>query len=513
MDNEYMNNGNGNSFADPNNQQNPNAGGQYGAPQGGQPYGAPQGGQQFGGPQPFGGFEPPKKSNKGLAIGIGVVVGVVALAGIGFGAYTLLKPKATGKVAVEKAFTNALKSDKLMNTLAADPELLQKTGATVGGKLGYQGYSFDFEVANDPAKKVFSEDLTLNVGTSLNVKAVLDDDEIKVQLPAVMGSDYVLYNYKADDNNGFITEVYDEMGITEEQATKFLASVFQGADYDKMQKQVEEANKKIWDSIELEPVEAKECEINGKTKQCDGYLINIDKDLINLVIDNYAPLYKDSYDMAASMSTSGAEVPSFDELVSQLKSEIGDIPEMKLTMYVDNEYLAALVFKCGAIKGEYSDTDPFTLELDFLGGSTPTENMRLLYNDQKVAEIEGSSKDGVENRKLYIQDMKLIETDYDTKSGDLTLKSNSLIGVDAKAKFLEKDGGFDFELESLSVKGESIDVDCKLYLKQGAEIAEIDESGKAIDIGKMSKSEIADAVEGNWNLDAFNDISTALRSM
>lgn len=402
----------------------------------------------------------------GVVAGV-AVVGIVAFAGIKSGIFLGKGDKvlvAVSNTVMEEthlskdfaAFAKNLASDKFTMTMSL------KAGGE-GGEIEYSQKSND--------KQLKGEVEIDNV--DIEFIGLLDENKLSVQVPSFIDTVFT-YNYKKK-KDGYLVEEAGEDTI--EALDNMLNTLYSAKEQKNMAKDVSKDILSEYKDLKFEKVSKEEYEVDGKDRKCKGYKTTITGENIQNVIENIEKIIDEEY--GEVFQNAGAEIEdTYDDIMDvfdDVSEEFDDMPDIDATFYIYKNKLA-----CINLDDE--------IEIQFLGGDTRMQNMKICVEDKDILEIKGHTDSETEKLTLYEYDKKVASMEYDYKEGSLEIES---AGSTINAEIDVSRKGATFRLEDIS--GSFDDVDFEISVNKGAKIQKLD--GEEFDIGNASEDDFEDIVE------------------
>ena len=424
-----------------------------------------------------------------VLIGGGATVVAMVVAVVLFVSGAFLSP--VQKLAL--ASTNTFKEAGLIGEiLNASLEASTSKEYTSSMMMEYQGYAIDVESrVTEDAKQVWAQ---LDMEGYPELQATLTFTDVELWAYAPVLGDYVFaYNYteipkgalfsQVDENaivfiNGLLTKVYEGDDIEDSEALKAMAEEFQT----------------VFGELEIEEVDKKEFEINGKDVNCAGYEVVLDAELMTDVLEI---ILNGMYDYLDEMELDKVESVDMSELkdsIAETVESVEDMPEITFTFYLDSNMYAAIVME---VEDEEEE-----LEILFQGGDYRAQNITIRFDDKDVFKIKGETDGDEENVEFVIcdyetynwetgestfEDYTIAEYEYNKKSGEfeLVLLSAGEAMVSLEGNIVCDKNGIAITDGEIISMGEKISFEASY--KKGAEIASAE--GKRFDIGNASEDE------------------------
>ena len=297
----------------------------------------------------------------------------------------------------------------------------------------------------------------------------LTKDDFRVQLPSV--SDVVfVYNYR-EEADGELFEELDEEEI--EAFNELLVSCWDTDAQEEISEEIQDAFLEAYKGLEIESIDSKKFEIDGRERKCKGYALTVTADDVLDFWDEVESIYEDAYE---------SDMDGMQDTLREMRHELRDIPDLEIEIYTYKNELAC-------IKVEAEDED-FEMEWLFKGGDFRTQNMELSiyeYGSCETMILEGSKDGSTEEYELSIEgdgysyDIGTLE--YDHKSGDFSIEND----------YDEISGNINASGNSVAVTVEYDDVEMMVSVAKGAKLADL--KGEEFDIGTATREDFEDISE------------------
>lgn len=429
--------------------------------------------------QPPTGAKPKKK--KGLIIGICVAAAVLVLAVVVLAVSRLaLGPK--GKVL--QAIAATMKdTPEVVSDLKKAGEILSGDSFTLGLNMEVDGDTVNGEFRNTISDKQIY--LTMDIdGDELGLLCGVHSGVFKAE---ILDWDHLFTYDPKRDNDGYLCEQMRKKDL--EQLNTMLENITSDKVSTKeLQKELMSALMKESEELEFKEAKAKEFEVDGKDRECEGYKVRInEKNIANFM--EYAGEI-----MTERMPKDQADdfADTLDDLIDEIRDDDFDAD---ITFYLYKKKLAAIIF-------EVNDYGDEAWVIEFQGGDYRMQNMviSLEYDGDTYGEMEISSrkKGSVETISIESDADAEATITYDTKSGEISLEyddgwTECLIEGIYKCSGSE----FSFVLEELEIDGDSMvedeDLEFTVYAKKSVDIQKY--SGEEFDLGSADEDDFDDLVD------------------
>ncbi len=301
-----------------------------------------------------------------------------------------------------------------VNTFKEQPQILEDinisdiiTGSTytLGGEVSYNGQSVKAEYRSTKNEKQLAAYLDIAGASDLSAFVTLDKEKLQAACPELL--DQALTYYYTGENDGMLIDMLDD-----DEAIQQLNELLSAAATDK--KTTDEADKYVKEivaelkSIKFEKISAEKFEVDGKDRNCKGYMATITPDNINNIIDTYMD-YMDELVSGELMSMT--DWSSFKSEMSDLQKQIDRLDDIEIEFFIYKNKLACVRTE---IEGE-------DMEVLFLGGDYRMQNVEVNYDGTTYFELKGEMDGSEEDIKLKAAGQTIAKVNYDTKSGDYSI--------------------------------------------------------------------------------------------
>lgn len=392
---------------------------------------------------------------------------VAAVAIIIFGLVNLLMPNS---VRVYMATANTFKEmPHIVEDLLPLIDIMTSDKVTVGVSGNYSGnqISVDFMKSDKQVQAVAR--LDNDDVSDFKVITNIDDKELSVYAPKL--DDRVFAYDFTQDNDGYIA---DELGSDLDDINALLKSVNNQDDTwiqfseDMIDVLVKEIKK-----VKFKKISSENYTVDGKTKKCKGYQIEIDEDLAESILDSMKKKSNNkNYDECLS-SLTGQDV-DMDELFDELIEEIEDMDDITVSVYISGNKLAAVVI----------EIDDEELEIEFKGGNYRTQNIKVTAGDT-TCRMKGSVKNNKETLEFSVGNTDLGTVEYNLKTGEFEI-GNKWKSVEGTLKSSSSKVEMTLGEDAIAV-----------YAKNGAKFESL--KGKKFDLGTAKKDDLEDLAEDLWD--------------
>ena len=410
-----------------------------------------------------------KKKGKFAAI-LGVVAAilcccVVAFAGVKSGAF--LGPSGKVALAVSNTFTDIPEVAENMKGI----NLLNEKAYTVSVDGKAESNSINVTYSSKTNEKQFSGKINVEDTPEISFLAGIDKNKVKAEIP-LLGNKLFIYDYH-EEKSGYLKE---QLGSdTLDAIDKACETVFSQKEQKNQTEKLAKILTKQYKDLKFKSVGKDSFEVNGKDRKCKGYQVTVTedtmKDFVDALDDFASEELGDIYDQA-----------DVREAFNELRDGFDGMPDMDITFYIYKGKLACVSFE---VQGD-------ELQLLFKGGKTRTQNMELKADGETLMELEGEVSGKTEKSRLYVDGDKVLEMEYNAKTGDYELDLTDDVRISGTLKTDRK--GFEF-----SIRGD--DISGTVTIKKGAEIEKY--SGEEFDIGNASESDIYGLVSEMQDMESY----------
>ena len=410
-----------------------------------------------------------KKKGKFAAI-LGVVAAilcccVVAFAGVKSGAF--LGPSGKVALAVSNTFTDIPEVAENMKGI----NLLNEKAYTVSVDGKAESNSINVTYSSKTNEKQFSGKINVEDTPEISFLAGIDKNKVKAEIP-LLGNKLFIYDYH-EEKSGYLK---DQLGSdTLDAIDKACETVFSQKEQKNQTEKLAKILTRQYKDLKFKSVGKDSFEVNGKDRKCKGYQVTVTedtmKDFVDALDDFTSEELGDIYDQA-----------DVREAFNELRDGFDGMPDMDITFYIYKGKLACVSFE---VQGD-------ELQLLFKGGKTRTQNMELKADGETLMELEGEVSGKTEKSRLYVDGDKVLEMEYNAKTGDYELDLTDDVRISGTLKTDRK--GFEF-----SIRGD--DISGTVTIKKGAEIEKY--SGEEFDIGNASESDIYGLVSEMQDMESY----------
>ena len=410
----------------------------------------------------------PKKGKKIWAIAavVAAVVLIVIIAGVSSGAFLgrsskiLLAVKNTFEE--QPRFVEDMKIEDILSWLESGKY-------TINVKADALDTVMDVSYSASPSEIQVYGNIEGDGMPEMDFLGGLDKEQLRVQLPSV--SDVVfVYDYR-EEADGILFEDFDEDEV--ELFNEALASVWDTDAQDEVSEKIQDAFLDMYKDLEIESIDSKKFEVDGKDRKCTGYALTITADDLLDFWDEVETIYEKEYESEADLMR---------ESMRDIRQELRYMPDMDIEIYTYKNELACILV-------EVPDED-FEMELLFKGGDFRTQNMELSVYDYGYEEtyiIEGSKDGSTEEYELsyesdnYSYDIVTIE--YDHKSGNFSIEND----------YDEITGNIASSGNTVAITVEYENIEMMISFAKGAKLYDI--KGDEFNVGTATEEDLEDISE------------------
>ncbi len=263
----------------------------------------------------------------------------------------------------------------------------------------------------------------------LEANLYMDEDEVRLGIPE--WTDYVLYvDFATYDED--IEEFIDMYELEDELAEelRMLGKELQGnglaetdESLDEAFTQLGDAMLSMWTNAKVGKTDGKMLSVNGKERNCEGYVVTVSAEQTADFFHAYKELYESNEalrnyidQLAISASGYAVEYEVMLEAFEELEKACAEMGNLQVYCYVYNEVLAQVSFESKEV----------CVEWNICGGNFPLENtdFTMKYDSEELAfVIERSGySEGTDYQVQYrirVDGEELVmEAKYDKDSGD-----------------------------------------------------------------------------------------------
>ncbi len=415
--------------------------------------------------QPVAGPVPHRKKGIGKKILVAavpvLVVGVAVYAGIKSGLFL----GKSGKVmaAVNNTFNDAGHLAEAMNfsdILDSGKYTVKLSGEASEGAL-------DLTYSASSSEKAASGVLNIGGIPEIEFNASLDSDALKVSIPMI--SDRVFSYYYDSANDGYLMSQMSREEI--EMLNSSLHSLYSNENGTEFLEDIKDSIKDEIKSLDFEKVPSQSYEVDGSSRTCKGYTTAITADNMLNILEDMEDVFGEAYEAQYGELFGGD--------FSEMRSGLRYMEDLNLTFYIYKNKLACIHI-------EYDRDD---VEIMFLGGDTRMQNIEVRADGETVMELKGSYESGVERSRLYVDDIEVMEIEYEDQTGDFVLEMAEG-GLYCRGNIQSGKKSFGITLDRLEYMYgyENIDFNGSLSITKGA--SDIDVDGEEFDIGNASLSDL-----------------------
>lgn len=431
----------------------------------------------------------PKKSHK-TAIIVSIIAGVVVLLGIlAFALAVVLfsNPRTTVERACAKTFSEG---GYLYDAWKDVRGIGKEYTVTSNIQIDMQSKYSDSSVALYTQMGVVGKDKQL-AGTieynnswitipEIEYKMQIDEHEARLQIPTIDNHVFT-YNY-TEEKQGYLTETVSAEDL---QAVDDVLEMIYSSEATEDIKNTELGVKllELYRSLKVKKSEAGQFEVDGISRRCKGYAIQITQEDMNRFREIYQEYIGTT--MADQLYALGM---SAEEYTEQIFADIQDMETATLRFYVYQKELACVELEAA---GDI-------LQVVFHGGDFRTQNIELIVNAVTVCSVEGELAGDEERVTMDFSGDRAVVT-YNRSTGAYDLKVENAFEMNGTLSFGNKERRL--VVDQFAPEGDYSD-----YVLSG-DIAVTE--GAVIDTMKGETFDIGNASEEEYN-ELFDDLNQLL---
>ena len=321
-----------------------------------------------------------KKSHK-TAIIASIIAGVVVLLGIlafALAAMLFSNPRTTVERACAKTFAEGgYLYDALKDVRGFGKEYTVTANIQINMQSEYSESSMAFytQLGVEGKDKQLAGTIEYNNSwitiPEIEYKMQIDKHEARLQIPTI-DSHVFTYNY-TEEKQGYLTETASAEDL---QMVDDALKMIYSSEFPKDIKNTEFGVKLLdfYRSLKVEKSEAGQFEVDGTSRKCRGYAIQITQEDMNRFREIYQEYIETT--MADQLHALGM---SAEEYTEQIFADIRDMEDATLRFYVYQKELACVELESAAN----------TYQVVFHGGDYRTQNIEVIVNAVTVCSIEG----------------------------------------------------------------------------------------------------------------------------
>lgn len=220
----------------------------------------------------------------------GVVIFIVVAAVIALSAFLVKNGVFLSKPdKVLQAFYNSCKENNLIQVFSD-----KSAEYTTDIRLSNEEVTLSVKLASAKQKKQVDFSVGSH-GISTEGTAVLDAEQLTVQMP-LLGDTVFVYNYR-QENTGYIAEVLENVGISQDAWNSALAEAVSAPDTMMEQKEEKKLLLNAFRNLSFETIENKSLKVNGKMKNCKGYRATVTSSDVKIILEGIEKIHGDGYRM------------------------------------------------------------------------------------------------------------------------------------------------------------------------------------------------------------------------
>lgn len=424
-------------------------------------------------PQP----QAPKKSHK-TAIIVSIIVGVVVLLGIlafVLAAVLFSNPRTTVERACAKTFSEGgYLYDALKDIHGFGKEYTVTSNILAMTQDEYSDSSFVFYTQLGVKGKDKQLAGTIEYNNSfktipeIEYKMQIDEHEARLQIPTIDNHVFT-YNY-TEEKHGYLTEV----GLAEQlqridDVLKMIYSSESPEDIENTELGVKLIN--FYRSLKVKKSEAGQFEVDGISRKCKGYAIQVTQEDMN----RFRKIYQEYIEttMADQLHVIGM---SAEEYTEQLFADIQDMETATIRFYVYQKKLASVELE---FEGNI-------YQVVFHGGDYRIQNVEMIVNDVTVCSIEGELAGDEESITMDFSGNHA-EVIYNRSTGAYDLKVENTFEMNGTLSLGNKE--MKLVVDQFVPEGDYLDyvLSGDIAVTKGAVIDTM--KGETFDIGNASEAE------------------------
>lgn len=424
-------------------------------------------------------IEEKPKSKKMLPI-IGGVVLLLLIAAISLVATGVLA-KPSDKVLM--AIDNTFKPDQVTEKLSAINEIssggkytMDMDASLSGGMLGNIDVNLSYVQDSSTALQSAKGSLSF-MGTKFNLHEYMDDKNITLSIPELVGEKALTYNY-IDKKSGYIVSAVGKKDLdVVDSYLQYMHSVI-GMDKSKIQKDMIDVFRKDIGTLKFEKTPEKDIKFDNGNVKCKGYSVVIDSTFADKLFKDIKAVYGeenfDAYLKTVSSMNALAGGTASVSTEDEIQSAIDNMETLNMRFYLNKNNLAAVEFESKA--GE-------TFSIEFVGSEIPWHHTRLTGDGNSTVSLNVKNDGTKETFEILSDEVKLFTLTYDLKSGDFTFKNDY---TELNGSLKEESGKYIFKLEYEGLKA-------AVTVSNGGKVEKINAS--TVDIGNADEQTINDIME------------------
>ncbi len=428
-------------------------------------------------PQPQSQPQTPKKSHK-TAIIVSIIVGVVVLLGIlafVLAAVLFSNPRTKVERACAKTFSEGgYLYDALKDARGVGKEYTVTSNIQIDMQSEYSDSSIVFYTQMGVVGKDKQLAGTIEYNNSwitipeIEYKMQIDEEEARLQIPTV-DSHVFTYNY-TEEKQGYLTEIASAEDL--QMMDDALEMIYSGESPENIKNTEFGAKLVHWyRSLKVEKSDAGQFEVDGNSRKCKGYAIQITQEDMNRFREIYQEYIETT--MADRLYALGM---SAEEYTEQIFASIQDMEDATLRFYIYQKKLACVELESA---GD-------SCQVIFHGGDYRTQNIEVIVNDVAVCSIEGEIS-GDEERITMDFSGERAEVTYNRSTGAYDLKVENAFEMRGTLSLGSKE--MKVVVDQLSLEGDYSDYSLSgdIAVTKGAVIDTM--KGETFDIGNAAEAE------------------------
>lgn len=425
------------------------------------------------GAAPYAGPEAPvgggKKKKTGLIIGIAAAVVVVAAVIVVMMSGLFSNPKKQVEAAFVKSAADYSQAEKALNLpdtaqWQKDQSISQRMQLELksvnSDLIGYDlsalnGLGVGFGADFSGADRTMSCELAARWGEEelINFWIKAEDDELYFNSPQLTGGTH--YGVNTETFGADIAKMSGDDSMKDVSFNLFdlVDTVLEKIDPEKLEQDLKEANKALWEAAKVKKSGAKTLDLNGTETKTTAYRVTFPQQSLEDYADalvevmsamSYYDLYEEVYqsmgmpqDQIDEIMDTLEELDPYSALADSLDDAIAEIGDLELEVCLSGGYVSAVLYE-----GEIDGSD-VALALYLGGGAEYVDDLSLELEIDGVSMTVKSTGDHGGKSGVF--------TDKTTVKGD-PLKAASLSSINSELRYEPKKSGDNFSWK-LSIPG------------------------------------------------------------
>ena len=355
------------------------------------------------------------------------------------------------------------------------------TGTLPSSPLGDLEIDADVTAVVDPAAGAQCMSGTIGAsGMTFEFQEYFDTDKIMVKIPGMQN--VLSYDYKADPAGTALGEIAGVENLTTINKVLQLMSALAANDESvaAFGEEIMGVVQGALSKVEFGAADEKVCIVGNSTETCQGMKATITKDIVSEILHGVmgctlpnGQTYGEYFAMIASLE---GQTVSADEFVDSLDSQLADMPDMDLAVYMDEN---------GSPVEVDLIADGSTLALQFRGEAIPYTDIYLVADDEVVGSLKANITETGAEISVTAGDgdqaMNIGTLTFDAQAGTFAISS----------PYLPQDitGTFSFDGTALSCSVDVMGLHIEGNFTQGGTVAEPE--GEVVELTQMSEEELS----------------------